>query len=258
MGDGVSVDLSALTTFAHNAGRLADEAQSDTKSLVQDSTNNARDALTGSMHSMATTGSSVYNKPGFANFHESTAFARYHIVVAMSAAQFLNDVFMGTASLGAGAEFCAVNYANTDDFNARTLGNIQSSLKQGGLAGQDFVMSGGSVNLNGNQVNGAFAPKDGDGLFTTSTGTPPQDPNTVGNKGQPGSRGQARNPQEGDTKDPDPYADFQKAIDQQQKEIDKGKVPDQPGHTQAPDSTDMPFPDGTPAQYRTGGGGVSV
>jgi hypothetical protein len=252
MGDGVSVDLSALTTFAHNAGRLADEAQSDTKSLVQDSTNNARDALTGSMHAMATTGGSVYNKPGFANFSESTAFARYHIVVAMSAAQFLNDVFMGAASLGAGAEFCAVNYANTDQFNARTMGNIEGSLKQGGLAGQDFVMSGGNVNLTGDNVNGAFAPKEGDGLFATSAGTPPQDPNKATNQGH------ARNPKEGDTKDPDPLDDFQKAIDKQSKDVAGGKVPDQPRHTQAPDSTDMPFPDDTPAQYRTGGGGVSV
>ena len=252
MGDGVSVDLSALTTFAHNAGKLADDAQPDTKALVQDVTNNARDALTGSMHSMAVSRNGVGGTPGHANFKESTAFARYHIVVALSAAQFLNDVFMGTASLGAGAEFCAVNYADTDAFNAKTLGNIQGSLKQGGLAGQDFVMSGGSVDLTGTNVNGAFAPKEGDGLFATSGGTPPQDPNKVSNKGQ------ARNPQEGDTKDPDPYDDFQKAIDKQRQEIDHGKSPDLPGHTQAPDSTDMPFPDDTPPSGRTGGGGVSV
>jgi hypothetical protein len=252
MGDGISVDLSALTTFAHNAGKLADDAQSDTKSLVQDITNNGRDALTGSARAMAASpgGVGLDGDPGYANFQESTAFARYHIVVAMSAAQFLNDVFMGTASLGAGAEFCAVNYANTDDFNARTLGNIQGSLKQGGLAGQDFVMSGGSVNLNGNQVNGAFAPKEGDGLFTTPAATPP--PPRDSNKGR------ARDPREGDTKDPDPYDDFQKAIDKQTQEIQNGKVPDMPAHNQAPDSTDMPLPDDTKTPYQTGGGGVSV
>ena len=249
MGDGNSVDLSALTTFAHNAGKLADDAQPDTKGLVQDVTTNARDALTGSMHSMAASQNGLGGTPDFADFKESTSFARYHIVVALSAAQFLNDVFMGTASLGAGAEFCAVNYANTDAFNARTLGNIHANLKGGGLAGQDFVMSVGSVNLTGTDVNGAFAPKEGDGLWGTSGVAPSaQDPNKL----------KTRDPKDPNSKAPDPSGDFQKATDKQRDDLANNKVPNLPGHTQAPDSTDMPFPDDTPKPYQTGGGGVSV
>jgi hypothetical protein len=60
------------------------------------------------------------------------------------------------------------------------------------------------------------------------------------------------------SKDPDPSGDFQKATDQQRKDLANGKIPDLPGHEQAPDTTSMPFPNDIPKSGQTGSGGVSV
>jgi hypothetical protein len=242
MGDGISVDLNALTTFAHSIGKTADGAQPEMKGLSQDVANNSMDVLRGSMHSMVAS----HNDLGYhdqADFQESSAFARYHGVVSLSAVQFITDVFKGAVSLGAGAEFCAVNYANTDAFNARTMQGVTANVKAGGFTGQNFPLSG-HANISGDNVNGAFAPKDGDGVFVGSGGKAPVDPNKVGTPTDP-KTGQAVNPDD----------QFQKNLDQQRKDVAAGKVPDlPPGRTPAPDTTDMPVPDETPAKYQPGGG----
>src|SRR4051794_17215631 len=98
MGDGVTVDLHALTTFAHAVGKVADDAQPEMKGLGQDMANNSMDVLRGGMKSMVAS----HNDLGYhdsANFTESSAFARYHGVVALSAVQFITDVYKGAVSL---------------------------------------------------------------------------------------------------------------------------------------------------------------
>jgi hypothetical protein len=235
MGDGISVDLNALTTFAHTVGQVADGAQPEMKGLGQDMANNSMDVLRGNMKSMTASHDDLGGHD-MADFQESSAFARYHGVIALSAVQFITDVFKGAVSLGAGAEFCAVNYANTDSFNAKTMQGVSSQVQAGGFTGQNFVLSG-NANVTGANVNGAFAPKDGDGVFVNSDGTP-----------NGGNAGQASNPAD---------TEFNKNMDQQRKDIVDRKVPDLPeGHQPADDTTGMPLPDETPPQYRGGGGGV--
>jgi hypothetical protein len=245
MGDGIAVDLNALTTFAHDIGKLADGAQPEMKGLSQDLANNTLDVLKGGMVSMVATHNDLgaHDK---ADFQESSAFARYHGVVALSAVQFVVDVFRGAVSLGAGAEFCAVNYASTDTFNAKSMQKIGANAAGGGFAGQSFPLSG-NVNLSGDNVNGAFAPKDGDGVFVDSKPGAKVDPTTVGTP--QGKTGQATNPAD---------TEFTGNLDKERKDLAAGKVPDTHGRDPAPDTTDVPVPDETPPQYRDGGGNGGV
>jgi len=242
MGDGIAVDLNALTTFAHSVGKLADGAQPEMQGLGQDVANNSMDVLRGSMKSM-TASHNDFGPIDKVDFTESSAFARYHGVVALSAVQFITDVFKGAVSLGAGAEFCAVNYANTDAFNARSMTRIAASAAGGGFAGQDFPLSG-NVNVTGDNVNGAFAPKDGNGVFVDPKTGAKVDPNKAGTP--QGKNGQATNP--ADTQ-------FNDNMNQQRKDLADGNLPAPPkGRDPAPDTTDMPVPNETPRKYRPGGG----
>jgi hypothetical protein len=235
MGDGIAVNLDALTTFAHNLGRLADDAQPEWKDLSQNMADHSMDVLLGSANSTVTGNRTIDPHPG-TKFEESLAFARYHGVVSGSAVRFITDVFRGAASLGAGAEFCAINYANTDALNAKALHGIRGISKDGGFSSLNFAMSG-TANISGDNVNGAFAPKDGDGLFTTG-GTAKDDPKG----GKQPAAGQGGNPDD----------EFKKKLEDQRHAGTGSGIHDKPDHTQAPDTTDMPFPDDTPHPNGTG------
>jgi hypothetical protein len=239
MGDGIAVNLDALTTFAHNLGKVADDAQTEWKDLSQNMANNSMDVLRGGMNSVVTGNTTIDRHPA-TNFSESSAFARYHGVVAYSAVQFITDAFKGAASLGAGAEFCAINYADTDALNAKALHGIQGISKDGGFTSLNFAMSG-TANISGDNVNGAFAPKDGDGLFTTGNSGGAADPKDPKGGKQPAGQGG------------DPDAAFKDKLDEQRKAVTDQKIPDtKPDHTRAPDTSDMPFPDDTPHPHGTG------
>jgi hypothetical protein len=93
----------------------------------------------------------------------------YHQVVATSAHQFLTDVIQGLASLGAGAEVCAINYASTDQLNAarQNLVHVDHSEK---FAALDFALKGDATDK-GNNGNDIFNPTKKDQLL--SSGPPP-------------------------------------------------------------------------------------
>jgi hypothetical protein len=241
MGDGIAVDLNALTAFAHTLGQVADDAQPELKDLGQNMANNSMDVLRGGLNSVVTGNKTIDRHPA-TNFSESSAFARYHGVVAGSAVQFITEAFKGVACLGAGAEFCAINYADTDALNAKAMHGIQGASRKGaGLGDLNFMLSG-TANITGDNVNGAFAPKGDDGLFTTGASGGSQDP-----KGgtKPGGQGG------------DPDAQFKDKLKEQRETVTTGKIPDTPpDHTRAPDTTDMPFPDDTPGTNP--GGSVTV
>src|SRR2546421_3654819 len=106
MGD-VNVDLSALTTFASAMSALADSERQHSDGLTVDMT------MVNTLLMATASGA-----PGF---NEMVAFVKYHDRIAQSAAMFLTDAQKGAASLGAGAQMCAVNYAGTDWLNASEM-----------------------------------------------------------------------------------------------------------------------------------------
>jgi hypothetical protein len=155
-GDGVTVDLTVLTTYAHNMGTLADRMQVE-------STNYDKDL--GSLG----TGMLLSTMPGFA---ESGWFHRCHAQVAGSAGAFLMDCVMGAAALGGGAEVCALNYADVDHFSATQLLQISAEaaagVKKGHLFGPlDFVVTGSAAS-NSSTVDNAFHPASGTALFDSA------------------------------------------------------------------------------------------
>src|SRR6266540_2125860 len=156
MGDSVSVDLFALTTFAHNLGKLADETGTQAQGY------GAGIAGLGQMIETETTMAS--------GMSEAQAFAKYHKVVADSMRLFLQDIVKGSSSLGAGAEVCAINYAGTDQFNAERLRQLEAEMKGGGtFAPIDFILHGKGTVTSGD-IDGAFSPKDDRALWSTGTG----------------------------------------------------------------------------------------
>jgi hypothetical protein len=156
MGDSVSVDLFALTTFAHKLGTLADQTMSQAEGYG---------AGIAGLAQMIETETTMAN-----GMNEAQAFAQYHLVVAGSVRAFLQEVLKGTSSLGAGAEVCAINYASTDQFNAEKLRQLQAEMKGGGtFAPIDFVLHGTGTVTTGD-INSAFTPKDDRALWQTNTG----------------------------------------------------------------------------------------
>ena len=154
MGDSVSVDLFALTTFAHKLGTLADQTMGQAEGYG---------AGISGLAQMIETETTMAS-----GMSEAQAFARYHQVVAGSVRAFLQDILKGTSSLGAGAEVCAINYASTDQFNAAKLRELQAEMKGGGtFAPIDFILHGTGTVTSGD-VNTAFTPKNDRALWQTN------------------------------------------------------------------------------------------
>jgi hypothetical protein len=66
------------------------------------------------------------------------------------------------------------------------------------------------------------------------------------------SKVKTKDPNDPNSTAPDPDGDFNSAVKKERQDLADGKVPPLPGHSQAPDSTGMPFPNTTP---KSGGGG---
>jgi hypothetical protein len=157
MGEHVQVDLTALTTFAHTLGTLADG--SITQALGYGANINGLGQMIATETATA------------AEFAECQSFVAYHQLVADSAQKFLADALRGVSSLGAGAEVCAINYAGTDQFNAAKLQQISADMKAGGhFAPIDFILHGNAT-VNSDSVRSAFTPTGDQGLWS-SGGTP--------------------------------------------------------------------------------------
>ncbi len=153
--DGTSVDLGALTTFAHTLGTSADSLMGDLKGLGAN---------------MQTLGSECTSAPGFA---EATTFHNYHMTILGSTSQFMNELMQGIAALGSAAEVAAINYADADDLNAFNLKSIQADVKAGKPFGaMDVVFGKGqTANVTTTDLNNAFHPKDGKDLPVSSPGS---------------------------------------------------------------------------------------
>lgn len=161
--DGTSVDLGALTTFAHTMGTSADSLMGDLKGLGAN---------------MQTMGSECTSAPQFA---EATTFHNYHMTILGSTSQFMNELMEGIAALGSAAEVAAINYADADDLNAFNLQKIQAAVKDGKPFGaMDVVFGKGqTANVTNGDLNTAFHPKDGNGLLSS----PPDSDKDPGSKG---------------------------------------------------------------------------
>jgi len=161
MGESVSVDLFALTTFANDLGKVADK---NLGPATQYGT-----SLYALSQMMATS----------VSFNEAQSFGDYHQVIASSAQAFLTEVVQGVSSLGAGAEVCAINYAGADQLNATMLKKLGDEMKAGGqFAPMDFVLHG-SAAVSSTDVDGAFAPGANRGLWSTGGGSGHSQPSTT-------------------------------------------------------------------------------
>jgi hypothetical protein len=161
-GDGVKVDLKTLTTYAHNMGTEADTMMGQAKGYTDDLTKLGKGMMAAS-------------NPGF---KESGSFHAYHAQVAGAAAGFLMDTAIGAATLGNGAEVCALNYAGADHFGAAQLMSIAKDMEKGGKDGHafgsmDFVFDGTASSSNG-VVTNAFTPTANNGTFSGPDATPPK------------------------------------------------------------------------------------
>jgi hypothetical protein len=159
-GDGVKVDLKTLSTYAHNMGTQADTMMGQSKGYTDDLTKLGKGMMAAS-------------NPGF---KESGSFHSYHAQVTGAAAGFLMEMCTGAATLGNGAEVCALNYAGTDNFSAKQLMDIAKQMTDAGKKGNafgtmDFVFDG-TATTNAGVVHDAFSPNANNGMFAGST-TPP-------------------------------------------------------------------------------------
>lgn len=147
--DGTSVDLGALTTFAHTMGTNADTLMGDLKGLGAN---------------MQTLGSECTSAPQFA---EATTFHNYHMTILGSTSQFMKELMEGIGVLGSAAEVAAINYADADDLNAFDLKKIQAAVKAGKPFGaMDVVFGKGqTANVDTTDLHNAFNPKEGTGLL---------------------------------------------------------------------------------------------
>ncbi len=167
--DGTSVDLGALTTFAHTMGTSADSLMGDLKGLGAN---------------MQTLGSECTSAPGFA---EATTFHNYHMTILGSTSQFMNELMQGIAALGSAAEVAAINYADADDLNAFNLKQIQADVKAGKPFGaMDVVFGKGqTANVTTTDLNNAFHPKDDNALPASSPGADPGSKDGTDGKSDP-------------------------------------------------------------------------
>ncbi len=147
MGD-VNVDLNALTTFASAISGLADSQEPHSTGLAVDLT----------MVNQLVLGAASVT----VGFDELKAFAQFHDRIAQSAALFLTDTLHGAASLGAGAQVCAMNYAGTDWLNASTMKKIMADVHNHHRYGAADVALTGSAAVSSDVVTGAFAPTSDD------------------------------------------------------------------------------------------------
>jgi hypothetical protein len=160
-GQGVTVDLGALTTFAKAMSSLHDgnEAQAKARGMELD-------LIAG-----------LIATPAISEFSEASAFAEYHHRITKAAQYFMSDLIAGAASLGYGAETCAIRYASTDQFNANMLKQISDNPK--GLATFDVTLTGKGA-VSSTDVDSAFNPDDKSALYKANSGAtdPTQAPAT--------------------------------------------------------------------------------
>lgn len=168
-GDGTEVDLNSLTTYAANLAKLADDQ-------VTWSKNNAKD--------MATTSAYMIENSN-PMFSPSAAFHAYHQRIVNSAVQFQPEATQGTASLSAGAETAAINYASADQLGAFNMSKIQAEMKSDPSKAYEYmtpVFGGNSTaKVTTDDITTAFAPPTKDGVNygdgsngTVSNGSDPQ------------------------------------------------------------------------------------
>jgi hypothetical protein len=147
MTDGVTVDLQALTTFAQNVSKLADDQFGNAAGWG---------ANLAQMSQMIASSSPMQSM-----FNEANRFAAYHQIVAASAQQFLIEAVEGVACLGAGAESCAISYASTEQFNAAMFDQIDGA--GAGLAKLNPTLTGQGA-ITAGDVDAAFSPGEDQGM----------------------------------------------------------------------------------------------
>jgi hypothetical protein len=137
MGDQVTADLSALTTFAKTVGKLADTSAKQCYTLGTEAT---------AMATLLTTGM----------FSEVANFGSMYATVAQSAQAALADMAQNPPAMSGGVEATAINYAGTDQFGADLLNKIKEGKGFEALA----VALHGKADISTKAVDNAFNPKD--------------------------------------------------------------------------------------------------
>lgn len=148
MGDRVEVDLAALTTFARTVAGLADDNTDRISDRIAQLVGHAE----------------VLQAAGAAGFNEADLFTEYHGQLSTSAQSFLQDVVQGLSSLGAGAEYCALNYTDADSRNAAALKAARDGFDGSTLAGAMLPLDG-RASIPSSGVDDAFAPNSEDALW---------------------------------------------------------------------------------------------
>ncbi|GLY28113.1 hypothetical protein [Kineosporia sp. NBRC 101731] len=125
MGDRVEVDPASLNKFAKVVSALAADHAEAAVTHPED-----LGAYSGAMFVEAS------------NFREALTFADYHNELSRSIQAMLGDAIAGLESLGNGAEYCAVNYLNSDQGNAAVQRRVDSAL--GPVQENNYVAPGNS------------------------------------------------------------------------------------------------------------------
>lgn len=137
MGDQVTADLAALTTFAKTVGKLADS--STTKCYALGAEANAMSTLLSS-----------------GMFNEVSNFGAQYAMVAASAQAALQDMAQNPPAMSSGVEATAISYAGADQFGADLLNKIKAGKGFEALA----IALHGKADISATELNAAFHPKD--------------------------------------------------------------------------------------------------
>ncbi len=137
MGDQVTADLGALTTFAKTVGKLADSSSAKCYSLGAEAT---------AMSTLLSSGM----------FNEVANFGAQYAMVAGSAQAALQDMAQNPPAMSSGIEATAINYAGADQFGADLMNKIKEGKGFEALA----VALHGKADVSTTELNAAFNPKD--------------------------------------------------------------------------------------------------
>lgn len=137
MGDGVKVELTALLQFAQDIGvttgnRNADGSAKDpgvtlTTELLRTASFRGLTARMRASTGAEDSASQGVCLPSAFGMQEAQWFSLRHERTAQAVMELMSEALRGLSSLGAAASVCAFRYADTDQLNARDLGQVDLS-----------------------------------------------------------------------------------------------------------------------------------
>lgn len=162
-GDGTEVDLVALSQYAQDMGKIADDHSTWMQGAIKDMA--------------STAGYMIQNAAP--TFTASSAYHHYHQAIVNGVATgFLPDVWKGLGAYSEAAETAAINYASLEQLGTVDMSKVSDQLnkdpsKMYELFAPVFGAKGdATVNMDGQTVDDAFNPGKDDVLKSDPGATP--------------------------------------------------------------------------------------